>query len=348
MANNVAASTDPIKWGDDELILLDQRRLPHEVCYVHCGEAGAVRQAIVDMVVRGAPAIGVSAAYGVVLAARAAYAAAGADWRDAIRADLEALRASRPTAVNLMWAVDAMAAAFGDISGDPYPPLLAQAQAIHARDVAANKAIGAFGAELIGARTGVLTHCNAGALATAGYGTALGVIRSGHSAGLIAEVFATETRPWLQGARLTAWELLQDGIDVTLIADSAAAHLMQLGRVQWVVTGADRIAANGDTANKIGTYAPATLARAHGVRFMVAAPLSTIDLATPSGAEIPLEHRDASELKRLGGQLITVPEVRAFNPVFDITPAALIDVLVTEKGVVLAPDRERIADLFEA
>ena len=248
------------------------------------------------MTVRGAPAIGIAAAYGVVLAARQHFREVGERWRDAIHADMDALHDTRPTAINLRWALDTMRAEFDRITTDPYTELLTLARAMHAADIESNEAIGAFGAAVIAPGSGVLTHCNAGALATAGYGTALGVIRSAWRAGRIAEVFATETRPWLQGARLTAWELKQDGIDTTLIADLASAYLMQRGSVQWVVTGADRIAANGDTANKIGTYALATLARAHGVKFMVAAPLSSIDRDTPSGAEIPIEHRGEAEL----------------------------------------------------
>ena len=218
---------------------------------------------------------------------------------------------------------------------------------MHTADVAANEAIGAFGADVIAPGSGVLTHCNAGALATAGYGTALGVIRSAWRAGRVAQVFATETRPWLQGARLTAWELEQDSIETTLIADIASAYLMQRGSVQWVITGADRIAANGDTANKIGTYALATLARAHGVKFMIAAPLSTIDRDTATGAEIPIEHRPETELTHLAGQPVAASGVRALNPVFDVTPAHLIDVLTTEKGVVEKPDEGAIKRLFE-
>ncbi|MEX2479612.1 MAG: S-methyl-5-thioribose-1-phosphate isomerase, partial [Gammaproteobacteria bacterium] len=270
-------SANAIQWRDDALILLDQRELPGAVRFVTCATACAVESAIRDMVVRGAPAIGIAAAYGIALAARSRYAADRAGWRDHIEEDFARLRAARPTAVNLMWALDEMRAALPTDAADPFAALSARAVALHAEDLAANHALGEYGANLIAPGAGILTHCNAGALATAGYGTALGVIRSAWQRGLVGEVFATETRPWLQGARLTAWELLADGIDVTLIADSAAAYLMQSGRVQWVIVGADRIAANGDTANKIGTYGLATLARAHGLRFMVAAPSSTID-----------------------------------------------------------------------
>ncbi|MEQ8661615.1 MAG: S-methyl-5-thioribose-1-phosphate isomerase [Gammaproteobacteria bacterium] len=341
-------AVNPIAWADDALVLLDQRLLPGEVSYVTCRSAEAVEDAIREMVVRGAPAIGIAAAYGVALAARTRYAQAPADWPQRLAGDIARLRAARPTAVNLMWALDHMSEAIAPGADDPFALLLARARALHAADLAANRRMGDLGAALIAPGAGVLTHCNAGALATAGYGTALGVIRSGWRRGVIDAVYATETRPWLQGARLTAFELLADGIDVTLIADGAAAHLMASGRVQWVVTGADRIAANGDTANKIGTYALATLARAHGLRFMVAAPLSTIDRATPSGADIPIEHRAPEELTHLAGRAVAAPGVHVLNPVFDVTPAHLIDAIATEKGVIERPDEAAIAGLFEA
>ncbi len=340
--------TQAIRWVGDHLSLLDQRLLPREVTYIACHDADSAADAIRSMVVRGAPAIGITAAYAVALSARTHFARAGAAWRAAVTADLAMLRETRPTAVNLMWALDVMAAACADIDGDPHPPLLALALRLHDEDLAANRAMGDFGASLIAPGSGVLTHCNAGALATAGYGTALGVIRSAWRDGRLAAVYAGETRPWLQGARLTVWELMQDGIDVSLIADSAAAWLMAQGRVQWVITGADRVAANGDTANKIGTYGLATLARAHGVRFMIAAPLSTIDIATASGADIVIEHREGRELTQLGGVEVAAPGVRALNPVFDVTPAHLIDALVTEKGVIERPDRASIAALCAA
>jgi len=342
------ATTQAIRWHKDHLLLLDQRLLPTEVHYIECHDADSAAEAIRRMVVRGAPAIGITAAYAVALSAREHFARAAADWRRGVVRDLAMLRETRPTAVNLMWALDVMDAACADIDADPFAPLLALAIRLHEQDLAANRAMGDFGAALIAPGSGVLTHCNAGALATAGYGTALGVIRSGWRDGRISAVYAGETRPWLQGARLTAWELMQDGIDVTLIADSAAAWLMAQGKVQWVITGADRVAANGDSANKIGTYGLATLARAHGVRFMIAAPLSTIDTATASGADIVIEHRDGRELTQLGGVEMAAPGVRALNPVFDVTPAELIDALVTEKGVIERPDTARIAALFAA
>ena len=336
----------PLRWENERLVLLDQTRLPHEIAYVQCHSSADVCAAIRTMVVRGAPAIGVAAAYGVVLAARRCFEEAGAGWRAAMQPDIDDLAASRPTAVNLTWALKVMSEGLEDLTTDPYPVLLARAQTLHREDLESNKALGDFGARLIAPRSGVLTHCNAGALATAGYGTALGVIRSAWRDGRLAEVFATETRPWLQGARLTVWELDKDGIDPILIADNAAAYLMQQGRIHWVITGADRIAANGDTANKIGTYALATLARAHGVKFMVAAPLSTIDRDAASGADIPIEHRDALELTHLAGRPVAAAGVRVLNPVFDVTPAHLIDALVTEKGVVEKLDQAAIARLF--
>jgi len=298
--------------------------------------------------VRGAPAIGISAAYGVALAARARFAAGGETWREAIDQDLERLAASRPTAVNLFWAIERMRGRIGAMATGtpPFDPLLAEARAIHREDAEANRRMGDLGAALIGDATEVITHCNAGALATGGYGTALGVIRSAHTAGKIKQVFADETRPWLQGARLTAWELHRDGVPVTLLADVAAASRMALGSVGWVIVGSDRIAANGDVANKIGTYQLAVAARYHGVKFMVAAPTSTIDLDTPSGADIPIEQRDPGEVLRCGGQQVGTPGVPAWNPVFDVTPASLVDAIVTEKGVVHAPNAEKIAQLM--
>jgi methylthioribose-1-phosphate isomerase len=335
-----------VEWRDDRVRLLDQRLLPHEIHHVDAASVDEVTAAIRDMVVRGAPAIGIAAAYGVVLAARAAYREQGMRWRDGMEARLAALRAARPTAVNLSWAVETMRSEFAAVAGDPFEPLLARAQAIHDDDVCANRRIGELGAGRVSG--GVLTHCNAGSLATGGFGTALGVVRTASAQGRIRAVFATETRPWLQGARLTAWELAQDGIPATLLADSAAAALMQSGAVQWVIVGADRIAANGDVANKIGTYALAALARSHGIRFMVAAPVSTIDAATATGADIPIEMRGADEIRQLAGRPVAAADVNAWNPVFDVTPAQLVDVLVTERGLIDVPDRRKIAALLQS
>lgn len=337
-----------LRWVDGALELLDQRRLPAEQSWLRCADAGAVADAIRAMVVRGAPAIGIAAAYGVVLAARAAYAQRGGEWRAAIAADLDQIGAARPTAVNLAWAVRRMVGCFSGLAGDPEPALLAAARAIHEEDIAANHAMAAHGAALIGPGSRVLTHCNTGALATGGHGTALGVIRTAHAQGRIAEVFVDETRPWLQGARLTAWELQQDGIPARLVADGAAAWLFARLRPAWLIVGADRIAANGDTANKIGTYTAALVARAHGARVMVVAPLSTFDPATPDGGAIEVEERPAVELTQLAGQTVAPAGFPAWNPVFDVTPASLIDAIVCEHGVIEQPDAARMAAFLAA
>jgi methylthioribose-1-phosphate isomerase len=341
----------PIRWLGDRLELLDQRRLPFDVAYVECNDSDAVASAIRDLVVRGAPAIGIAAAWGAVLAARAVIAAAG-DVDSGERASLalapalDRLRAARPTAVNLAWALRRMRGVLQGAGTDWMQRLEAEALAIASEDLAANRRMGDAGAALIARGSGVLTHCNTGSLATAGFGTALGVIRAGVAGGRIARVFAGETRPWLQGARLTVWELQQDGIDATLIADSAAAHLMATGQVQWVVVGADRICANGDTANKIGTYQLAIAARHHGVKMMVVAPSSTVDMSAASGAEIEIELRDPAELLGVAGARHVAEGVSAWNPVFDITPAELIDAIVTERGVIEAPNRAKMESLF--
>ncbi|MGH8192389.1 MAG: S-methyl-5-thioribose-1-phosphate isomerase [Rhodanobacteraceae bacterium] len=326
-----------VQWRDDHLRLLDQRGLPFREAWVDCRDADEVAQAIRDLVVRGAPAIGIAAAWGVVLAAQR-----GERLDDA----LTTLRAARPTAVNLMVALDRMRSRVD--SGADAGALAREARSLQDEDLAANRAMGALGAALIEPGSGVLTHCNTGSLATAGYGTALGVIRSGYASGRIARVYAGETRPWLQGARLTMWELQRDGIPATLIADSAAAHLMRSGQVQWVIVGADRIAANGDTANKIGTYQLAISARHHGVKFMVVAPSTTIDLATPDAAAIPIELRDPAELLACAGERTVVEGADAWNPVFDITPHDLIDVLVTEHGVIARPDAASLTASFSS
>ena len=335
-----------IIWRDDALQLLDQRLLPDRQEYLTLTEAGAVAQAITAMVVRGAPAIGITAAFGVVLAAGARYAQNPFDWKQLIEPDIAQLAAARPTAVNLHWALQRMLSCITGIVADPKPALLAEAQQIHIEDIAANRRMGELGAALIDQRGAVLTHCNTGSLATGGFGTALGVIRSAFAAGLVTQVYADETRPWLQGARLTAWELVQDQIPVTLLVDGAAAHLMHQGEVRWVIVGADRIAANGDAANKIGTYAAAVVARYHGVRFMVVAPTSTIDMSISDGSQIPIEARAADEVLTLAGRRIAAQGAAAWNPAFDVTPAGLIDAIVTERGVVMAPDAEKMATLM--
>jgi methylthioribose-1-phosphate isomerase len=336
-----------VVWHEDALELLDQRLLPGEVCYRRLTAAADVAQAIRDMVVRGAPAIGIAAAYGVVLAARVRYAENPNRWRTLIGEDVALLAAARPTAVNLFWALRRMEDVIGGLDGDPVARLLIEALAIHQEDIAANRRMARLGVALLDERGAVLTHCNTGSLATGGYGTALGVIREGYAAGLIERVYADETRPWLQGARLTAWELVQDGIPVTLLADAAAAALMRGGGIGWAIVGADRIAANGDVANKIGTYHLAVAARHHGVRFMVVAPTSTVDVGVPDEAAIPIEQRAAEELLMLGGQTVAAAGAEVWNPSFDVTPAELVDALVTERGVVLAPNAEKIARLME-
>ncbi len=336
-----------IIWHADHLQLLDQRLLPDKMEYLDYDNAVDAAKAISQMVVRGAPAIGITAAYGVVLAARAAYRKDPEGWRTAIQADLETLAQSRPTAVNLHWALQRMQSLFSKIEGDPEPELLREAVTIHAEDIAANRHMGALGATLIADCRQVLTHCNTGSLATGGYGTALGVIRSAWQAGTLDMVYANETRPWLQGARLTAWELQQDKIPVTLIADSAASFLLSQGQVKWVIVGADRIAANGDVANKIGTYGLAVAARHHGVQMMVVAPTSTFDLQTMTGADIPIEDRGPDEIVQCAGKQIAPNGIATWNPVFDITPAELIDVIVTERGVIHHPDKHKIAAIFQ-
>lgn len=332
-----------LQWTGDALKVLDQRQLPETIAYDSYDDAVGVTEAIATMRVRGAPAIGIAAAYGVVLSAYRHYSVNPDDWRDKVAADMTMLAGSRPTAVNLFTALATMKTALDAASEQPLVDLLACAERIHADDLAANHRMGELGADLIGQVKGILTHCNTGALATGGYGTALGVIRSVVKRQAVA-VYAGETRPWLQGARLTVWELAQEQIPVTLIADSAAAWLMQSGAIDWVIVGADRIAANGDTANKIGTYALAVLARQHGVKFMVVAPTTTIDWTIASGAEIEIEQREARELLPA---CYHTPEsvVSAWNPVFDVTPAELITAIVTEHGVVLNPSVTIMGDL---
>jgi len=342
-----ASTVQAIRWKNKQLQLLDQRELPHKTVYLEFDGVVAVAGAIRDMVVRGAPAIGITAAYGVVLAARARFAESSANWKALIEADLHTLAQSRPTAVNLFWAIECMREVITGLQGDPEPALLAAAKKIHSDDIAACRCMGEWGAALIEQPCAILTHCNAGALATGGYGTALGVVRAGFSAGKIIHVYADETRPWMQGARLTAWEMVQENIPVTLQVEGAAAHLMQQGKIDWVIVGSDRIAANGDVANKIGTYGLAILARHHGVKFMVVAPASTVDMNIVSGGDIPIEQRSSDEVLSLAGQSIAATGAAAWNPAFDITPAALVDAIVTERGVVLAPDKKKMAAMME-
>lgn len=323
-----------LRWTGQSLELLDQRRLPHEQVYLECHSAEHVAEAIRDMAVRGAPAIGVAAAFGAVLAAQKAADVA------VVRQEIQNLAASRPTAVNLFWALERMGQVLEE--GGDAARLEQEALNIEAEDIAANKRMGELGAALIEPRLAVLTHCNTGSLATAGYGTALGVIRSAYAQQRISKVFADETRPWLQGARLTAWELQRDGIPVTLQCEGAAASLLRTGQVGWVIVGADRITANGDTANKIGTYGLAILARHHGVKFMVVAPTTTFDLSLSHGGMIPIETRPMSEVTSLAGIGIAPAGVEAWNPSFDVTPAELIDAIVTERGVIVQPNTEAV------
>lgn len=336
---------EAVRWLGDTLLLLDQRFLPETAEYVPCKRADEVAQAISTMVVRGAPAIGIAAAYGLVLEARwAANEHIGAaSCESLLRATADRLKRSRPTAVNLEWAVNRVLTRADEVlrNGGAVVECAAameeEAVALHREDVEANRRIGGYGAELIPAGSGVLTHCNAGALATGGYGTALGVIREAWKAGRIAMVFVDETRPVLQGARLTAWELMQEGIPVTLLVDSAAGYLMASGKVSAVVVGADRIARNGDFANKIGTYALACLAARHNIPFYVAAPSSTIDPLAESGGSIPIEERHPEEVTHIGGRRIAPCGVRVWNPAFDVTPSSLVSAIITEKGVFRAP-----------
>ena len=339
-----------LEWRDGALILIDQRRLPGELVYERCDSVDAVARAISELRVRGAPAIGVSAAYGLVVAANASRAESLAELRREVEAAADQLRATRPTAVNLAWALEQTLRALDTATDVPSAraALGAKADQLAREDLAACKQIGDNGAPLIPPGSRVLTHCNAGALATVGYGTALGVIRSAHAQGRIAEVLADETRPVLQGARLTAWELMRDGIPVTLIADGAAAHYMARGRVDSIVVGADRVAANGDVANKIGTYGLAVLAHAHGIPFYVAAPASTLDLALGSGDEIPIEERPAAEVTTIGGQRVAPEGVNVGNPAFDVTPARYVTAIVTERGVARAPYAESLSALLRA
>jgi len=341
---------ETLRWRDGRLELIDQRRLPLEFEYVACENAAQTARAIRDMVVRGAPAIGCTAAYGVALEARRHADAARAQFDAALEAAFQVLAESRPTAVNLFWAIARMRECHARTGGDSTvaasAALLALAQQMHSEDIEICRAIGRHGAPLIADGARIMTHCNAGALATAGHGTALGVIRSARDAGKRISVIANETRPYLQGARLTAWEMVQENIPVTLVTDNMAGHLMQRGRVDVIIVGADRIAVNGDAANKIGTYTLAVLAERHRIPFYIAVPLSTIDIAIADGRAIPIEERDAAEVTGFRGVRWAPEGVGVFNPAFDVTPAALITGLVTEKGVISRPDASKIRSLF--
>jgi methylthioribose-1-phosphate isomerase len=332
-----------LTWTDDGVRFIDQTKLPLEESYVLATTYEQVADVIVTMVVRGAPAIGVSAAYGIALGAKTTKAKTSQEFAPEFEKICARLAGTRPTAVNLFWAIDRMKALFAPLAAAGKPldeireRLLAEAHAMYEEDIAACKTMGGFGGALLPHEAGVLTHCNAGALATCGYGTALGVIRAAVEQGKRIHVYADETRPFLQGARLTAWELMADGIPTTVICDNMAASLMRAGKIQAVVVGADRIAANGDVANKIGTYNVAILAKEHGIPFYVAAPWSTIDLATPTGEAIPIEERPQLEVTHHGGKQLTPHGVGICNPAFDVTPAKYVTAIITERGVLRAP-----------
>lgn len=332
-----------IAWQDADIVMIDQRKLPATEVYVTCRSVTDVAKAIKTMVIRGAPAIGVCAAMGLALGAARSKATGTKQFTTEFQRNCDLLGATRPTAVNLFWAIERMKQSFaeGALAGESVDQLQARlrtaADAIHDADVASCRAIGAFGATLVPDEACILTHCNAGALATAGYGTALGVIRGAVEAGRKVRVLADETRPFLQGARLTAWELVKDGIDTTVITDNMAGAIMRSGDINLVVVGADRIAANGDTANKIGTYSVAVLAKEHGIPFYVAAPWSTIDLATPDGSAIPIEERDAREVTHVGATQVAPTGAKIRNPSFDVTPSNYITAIITERGIFKAP-----------
>jgi methylthioribose-1-phosphate isomerase len=342
-----------LRWSDEGVVLLDQRRLPAEEVYLVARSTEELARAIEDLAVRGAPAIGCAAALGMAWAARASAARDLAALRAALAAARERLARTRPTAVNLSWALARMDAALERACAEPgasvasvVARLEAAARALLEEDVTTCRALGRAGLVLVPDGARVLTHCNAGALATGGYGTALGVVRAAHEAGRRVAVVADETRPVLQGARLTAWELARDGIPVTVVTDSMVGHLMRRGEIDLVVVGADRIARNGDVANKIGTYVLAVLAREHGIPFYVAAPLSTIDLATAIGDDIPIEERGRAEVAQIGDAVVVPEGVPVRHPAFDVTPARYVTAIVTERGVVRAPYGESLAALF--
>ena len=332
-----------VALGDDAVVMVDQRKLPAAEVYVHCRTVNDVARAIRSMIIRGAPAIGVAAAMGLALGVARSKASGTRKLAAEFQSHCDALAATRPTAVNLFWAIGRMKRAFAEVAhaggsvADIGARLVAEARRIEQEDVASCQAIGAHGAAVVPDGASILTHCNAGALATAGYGTALGVVRAAHAQGKVAGVFADETRPFLQGARLTAWELGRDGIPTTVITDGMAGSLMRQGAISFVVVGADRIAANGEVANKVGTYPVAVLAREHGIPFYVAAPRSTIDLATPDGAHIPIEERPAREVTHVGATQLVPDTAKVRNPAFDVTPARLVAGIITEHGICRAP-----------
>ncbi|HLK34225.1 MAG TPA: S-methyl-5-thioribose-1-phosphate isomerase [Terriglobales bacterium] len=341
-----------LEWTDEGVRFIDQRKLPTEETYVTCATYEEVADAIRNMVVRGAPAIGVAAAMGIALGARDADAGHVSELRRAFEQICEVMGETRPTAVNLFWAIRRMQQKFEACAELPVnqirQALITEAQRMYVEDIAANEAMGRHGATLMPASGGVLTHCNAGALATCGYGTALGVIRAAVEAGKKLQVYADETRPFLQGSRLTAWELMKDGIPTTVISDNMAGAMMKQGKIGAVVVGADRIAANGDVANKIGTYTVAVLAKEHGIPFYVAAPFSTVDLETPDGSKIPIEQRSTREVTHIAGKAIAPEGVKVENPAFDVTPAKYVAAIITERGVARAPYERSLRQLADA
>src|SRR6266851_1861920 len=330
-----------LEWTDRGVRFIDQTKLPTEENYVTCKTYQKVADVIRNMVVRGAPAIGVAAAMGIALGVKNSKAENVCDL----------IGKTRPTAVNLFWAIRRMQQKFETLRVRPVTQikqaLIEEAQRMHAEDIAANQAMGRYGAVLMPASGGVLTHCNAGALATCGYGTALGVIRAAVENGKKIHVYADETRPFLQGSRLTAWELMKDGIATTVISDNMSGAIMKQGKIGAVIVGADRIAANGDVANKIGTYTVAVLAKEHEIPFYVAAPISTVDLETPDGSKIPIEQRNPAEVTHMAGKLITPAGVQVENPAFDVTPAKYVNAIVTERGIARAPYEQSLARLVE-
>ncbi len=337
-----------LEWTDRGVLFIDQTKLPTEETYVNCTTCQEVADVIRNMVVRGAPAIGVAAAMGIALGVKNSKAESAGDLKRDFDQICDVIGKTRPTAVNLFWAIKRMQQKFETLRVRPIPQikqtLIEEAQRMHAEDIAINQAMGKHGATLMPASGGVLTHCNAGALATAGYGTALGVIRAAVEQGKKIHVFADETRPFLQGSRLTAWELMKDGIPTTVISDNMSGAMMRQGKIGAVIVGADRIAANGDVANKIGTYTVAVLAKEHGIPFYVAAPISTVDLETPDGSKIPIEQRNPSEVTHFAGKLVTPEGVGIENPAFDVTPAKYVTAIVTERGIARAPYEQSLKE----
>jgi methylthioribose-1-phosphate isomerase len=344
-----------LEWTSQGVRFIDQTKLPTEETYVTCTTHEQVADVIRNMVVRGAPAIGVSAAMGIALGINNSKAESVVDLKRDLDQICDLIGKTRPTAVNLFWAIRRMQEKFEQIRTSPIPPplskikqaLIEESQRMHAEDIAANQAMGRHGATLMPSHGGVLTHCNAGALATAGYGTALGVIRAAVEAGKKLHVYADETRPFLQGSRLTAWELMKDNIPTTVISDNMAGAMMRQGKIGAIVVGADRIAANGDVANKIGTYTVAVLAKEHGIPFYVAAPISTVDLDCPDGSQIPIEQRNGKEVTHIAGKQMVPDGVKVENPAFDVTPSKYVAAIITEKGIARAPYTDSLRDLAQ-